>query len=696
MAMMAKMRNLAPAFIIAVGGIFVLFMVISDSRVLQIFGQRSNDVGSVNGNPISYKQFSTLVEQARQRQKEQTGKDIEEENTDAFNDQIWDALVTQELIKEQIEKFGITVTGEEINDIIFGANPPDFLKRQFIDSLGRFNKQLYETTIQRQKKEVLLAIEEQVRQTRLQEKLQNYLFGSITVSDGEVKRKFIDMNTKMDANYILVDATAIPDKDVKVDDSDIKKYYDAHLEDFKVEAQRKLKYVLFSKAANKEDSSTIKNNLVAVMNKAKGDTASFKTYIDIYSEQPYKKDTIKQTAIPQEATSAFANAAPGTILGPYATPEGYIVYKVLGKVPSKESVVKASHILIQMNGDEAKALAEANSIYSQLTSGADFAKLAMEKSADPGSARKGGDLGWFGKGQMVKEFEDACFNGPIGVVQKPVKSSFGYHIIKVTGKSNSDYVVEKLVNRIKASGTTVENAYASAGDFKYLADKGDFENEAKIEKLKVLETPDFVKDATYIPGVGSNKNLVDWAFDSDLNDLSDIFKVPSGYIVAYVSEVVKEGVKKFEDVQKTIKPLVLKEKKFEKAKGIADKVYSQLKSGSLQMENASSVNPIIRFDTTGTITPVQAVPKVGRDYVFNDELMKQPLNKISEPFKGQRGYFIVKVLKRNDFDKSAFSIQKNSLRSSILQEKKSYFFNQWLTQIKKSADIVDNRRLFYR
>jgi parvulin-like peptidyl-prolyl isomerase len=76
--------------------------------------------------------------------------------------------------------------------------------------------------------------------------------------------------------------------------------------------------------------------------------------------------------------------------------------------------------------------------------------------------------------------------------------------------------------------------------------------------------------------------------------------------------------------------------------------------------------------------------------------MKQVVNKLSEPFKGQRGYFIIKVIKRNDFDNSAFSIQKNSLRSSLLQEKKSYFFNQWLMQVKKDADIEDNRRLFYR
>ncbi len=696
MAMMAKMRNLAPAFIIAVGGIFVLFMVISDSRVLQIFGQRSNNVGSVNGNPISYQQFSALVEQARQRQKEQTGKDIEEESMDAFNDQVWDALVTQELIKEQIDKFDIKVTNQEINDVIFGANPPDFLKRQFIDSLGRFNRQLYESTLQQQKKEVLLAIEEQVRQTRLQEKLQNYLFGSITVSDGEIKRRFIDQNTRINANYVLIDVNAVPDKDVKVTNEDIRKYYDDNLEDYKVDAQRKLKYVLFSKAPNRDDSASIKNNLSAVLSKAKGDTAAFKTYVDIYSEQPYKKDTVKQTELPAEAINVFANAASGSIVGPYATFEGYVVYKIYAKVPSKETSVRASHILIPFGSDEAKAQVEANNIYEQLKNGADFAKLAREKSTDHNSAIQGGDVGWFGKGRMVKEFEDACFNGNVGVVQKPIKTNYGFHIIKVTGKSNNDYIVEKIVNKIKASGTTIENAHTAASDFRYLADKGDFDNEAKYQNLKIQETPLFAKDAAYIPGIGSNKALVDWAFDSDLNDLSEVFKVSGGYLVAYISEVVKEGAKKFEDVEKSIKPLATREKKFAVAKGIADKVYAQLKNGTLQMENASSVNPIVRFDTTGNFTPMQPPPNVGRDFVFTEKAMKQPANKISEPFKGQRGYFIIKVVKRNDFDNSAFSIQKNSLRSSILQEKKSYFFNQWLMQVKKDADIVDNRRLFYR
>lgn len=693
---MAKMRSLAPAFIIAVGGIFVLFMVISDSSVLQIFGQRSNDVGSVNGEKISYQQFSALLEQAKQRQKSQTGKDVDEENSDSFNDQVWDALVTQELIKKQIKNFHITVTDQEINDVIFGTNPPDFLKRQFTDSLGRFNRQLYESTLLQQKKEVLLAVEEQVRQMKLQEKLQSYLFASITVSEGEIRRKFIDQNTKMSGDYVLVDVNLIPDGDVKVTQEDLKKYYEKNIDKYKIEHQRKLKYVLFSKLPSREDSASIKNNLAAIVTKAKGDTASFKSYVDIYSEQPYKKDTVKQNQLPPDGGDLFTNANKGDLIGPLITNEGYVIFKLIDKVAAKQTTVKASHILIPLGGDDKKAQADAMDVYNKLIAGADFAQLAREKSSDFGSGKKGGDVGWFGKGQMVKEFEDACFNGNIGVIQKPVKTSYGYHIIKVTGKANTDYVVEKIVNKIKASGTTVENSYSSATDFAYLAGKSDFDSEVKLMNYKVQETAPFKDDATYIPGLGANKSLVEWAFKKDLNDISEVFKVPNGYIIAKISEITKAGVKKFEEVEKSLVPLSTREMKFNKAKTIAEKIYSQVKSGAIQLNNAISSYSSAHYDTTGNFTPSQSITNVGRDFTFNSKALEIPLGKISEPVKGQRGYYLLRITKRTSFDEAAFKMQRNTLRDNTMQEKKSYFFNQWLTQLKKESDIVDNRRLFFR
>ena len=123
-------------------------MIISDSNVLEVLGGgRTNNVGSVNGEDITYQEFQTALDQQIENQKKQTGKDLEEAQIDQIREQVWDAVITQKILSQLIKKYGITVTDQEIKDVILGDNPPDFLKQNFIDSLGNFNKQLYEQAI---------------------------------------------------------------------------------------------------------------------------------------------------------------------------------------------------------------------------------------------------------------------------------------------------------------------------------------------------------------------------------------------------------------------------------------------------------------------------------------------------------------------------------------------------------------------
>jgi parvulin-like peptidyl-prolyl isomerase len=453
MGMMAKMRSLAPWFIITVGGLFVLFMVLSDSQVVQIMGQRSNNIGYVNGEPITYQQFSNYLEIVRQQQKAQTGEDVDESQMEALRDQVWDALVNQMLIDEKIDDFGIVVTDEEIRDIILGPNPPAFLKQNFIDSTGVFNRQLYEQAIfSPQNRDAVIQAEETIRAQLIQEKLRSFLTGSIIVSDSEVKRKYIEQNVKISAEFALFEYNRIPDSAVTVTDEDLKNYYEEHKSDYKIDPQRKLKYVLFERKASEEDSASIKNNLVEIIKDLEQDTSTFRTYVNIYSDQPYSKDTLTVNQIHPEAVKILSEAKEGEIIGPVLTTEGYAVYKLVDKFRGSDEFAEASHILVSGNDDAAKQ--KADSIYQAIQNGADFAQTAIEVSDDPGSGKRGGYLGWFTKGQMVPEFEKAVFNGRVGVVQRPFTSQFGYHIVKVLGKTNYKYVVEKIVNKIEPSGTT--------------------------------------------------------------------------------------------------------------------------------------------------------------------------------------------------------------------------------------------------
>jgi len=696
MAMMAKMRSLAPAFILTVGGLFVLFMIISDSNVLEVFGGggRTNNIGSVNGEDITYTEFQAALDQQVENIKKQTGSDPEESQLDQLRDQVWESIVTQKLVSQLIKKYGITVSEQEIKDIILGDNPPDFLKQNFVDSLGNFNKQLYQDAIFDPKnKDAMVQAEEAIRQSRLTQKLQSMILASVNVGEDEVKRRFIEQNTNIEADYALVDVNFINDADIKVTDEDLRTYYDKNINIYKVPPQRKLKFVLFPNVASSEDSQSVYKNLLNIKNDiSSGDTLGFEQLANIYSEVPFSKDTVAASTLTAEIINAFNRSNTGDIVGPYASSQGLTLFKYLGFVNSGDESVRASHILINQYGSDQKNLEEANKIYARLIAGEDFATLAKETSQDPRSGANGGDLGYFTKGSMVPEFEQVCFSAKIGEVQKPVKTSFGYHIIKVSDRSNKKFIFEKIVNQIKQSATSRDRNFNLANDFAFVANKNGFEKEAELSKYNVQETPLFSKESGSVPSIGQNKRLLDFAFENSVNTVSEPFKVQAGYVVVMITEVATEKFRPFDELKEQLKPIVEREKKFELAKKSAENIYKKING---DLSKIPSIDSKITILQTGSFTPSGVIPIIGRDYSFINAALKSPINKVTEPVKGQRGYFFIKVTKRSDFDKNLYAEQNSNLRNTMLQEKRGRFLNQWITEIKENSKIEDNRHLFY-
>ncbi|HQJ46143.1 MAG TPA: peptidylprolyl isomerase, partial [Ignavibacteriaceae bacterium] len=507
-------------------------------------------------------------------------------------------------------------------------------------------------------------------------------------------RRFIDQNTNIEADYILFDVNKVKDADVNVTDEDLKAYYDKNLNMYKVPPQRKLKFVLFKNVASSEDSQMVYKNLLNVKNLIiTGDTASFSQLVGIYSETPDSKDTLAVNMFTPEIISAFKKSAVGDVVGPFATPQGYVLYRYLGSVPTTDISVKASHILINQYGSDENNLAEANKIYQRLIAGESFEKLAKEFSQDPGSGSKGGDLGYFGKGMMVKEFEDASFAGAVGVVQKPIKTNYGYHIIKVTDRADRKYIVERIVNTVKQSASSRDRNFNAANDFSYLANKNDFDAEAKLMNYTVQETPFFTEQAVSIPTLGNNKRLVKFSFENSVNTVSDVYKVANGYVVAKISEVENEKFRPLDELKEQIKPAVIREKKFEVLKKTVDDVYSKIGG---DMTKAAAIDSNYKVQQTGNFTPQGSIPLIGRDYAFINTALKLKLDTVSEPIKGARGYYLIKVTKRSDFNKELFDSQSTAIRNSLMQEKRGRFLNQWVNEIKENAKVVDNRHLFFR
>jgi parvulin-like peptidyl-prolyl isomerase len=296
---------------------------------------------------------------------------------------------------------------------------------------------------------------------------------------------------------------------------------------------------------------------------------------------------------------------------------------------------------------------------------------------------------------MVPEFEKAAFKGRIGKIQRPIKSQFGWHIIRVADKTDKKYVVESIVNKVVASATTTDRIYNEASDFQYLADENGFEKSATELDYQIVETPDLKKDASSIPGLGANRSLLLYTFANDVGDIGPVFKFPNGYVVAMVSEVTDAGYQPLEKVKNIVKSAAQREKKSNKEMSIAKEIRTKIgDKGDLNLAKtifpAAKVASVNNFSTSGTI------PGIGRDFAFSQTAYEAEENVLSNPVKGVRGSYLIRVTKKTPFNEDAFELQKISIRTSIMGQKKSALYSQWLVDIKEEADIVDNRFLFYR
>ena len=177
-----------------------------------------------------------------------------------------------------------------------------------------------------------------------------------------------------------------------------------------------------------------------------------------------------------------------------------------------------------------------------------------------------------------------------------------------------------------------------------------------------------------------------------MNSVSKVHKVPQGYVVAYISDVKESRIKSLDEVKDQIKPAVIREKKLQMAKKLAEELTTKI-NGDLKAING--VDSRIAVKNTGRFNFETSIPGVGRSYPFIQAAMNTEVNVISEPVKTNNGYYLIKVISKSDFDSTAYSTQRSIIRNNILQQKKRTFVSNWLTELKEKAEIVDNRYLFF-
>jgi len=702
MAVLSDIREKSPKFIIAGAAVLFIFLIIFDWGFdisgRKGRGSKSDVIGSVNGKEVNYRMFSELVRRTVENRKNQQNSDVDSETERQIRSQVWSQIVDEFLFEQEINRLGITVTDQEIRDIIAGPNPPDFLVQQFKDSTGTFRRDAYQYAMtDPQNKQAWIQVEEGIRQEQKRLKLQSLLLATTIVSESEIKQRFIDNNMTLDANYVLSDINRlVPDSAVTVTDDDLKRQYEAHPADFRSKAARKVKYVFFNQSASSEDSAAIEQDLKEYLKQAMSGAMDFTELAKTYSEIPVTDVFFKHGELSRQKEDAIFSAKKGEIIGPLRDNDGIHIIKILDQRQGKTEFVKCSHILLNLvsGPDSVKVIQKARALLAQAHSGADFANLARENSQDYGTAVRGGDLGWASKDRYVKPFADAAFRTQVGSIVGPVRTQFGWHIIKVTGRDRREIKIVDLALKVRASGETIETAYQYAQDFAYLAKDEGFEKAAENSKYRVLETPEFQKTGS-IPGIGQNDVVTSFAFGNKLGTISEPVYTKDGIIVIMVSNVREEGIRSLEEVKSTVKSMAIKQKKMEKVREQVDAFYKTLTSSS-DIISAAQSNVNLIAQNTGMFKPTDGPPGIGRDLKFIGSALSLNPGELSKPFEGNRGYYIIQLLSKSPFDSVKYSSERELLSGQILQEKRNRAISDWHNALREKADIVDNRDKFFR
>ncbi len=704
MGLMNKLRDKTHIILIILILAFLATIVFEwGMDYLGVRGGQVTELGSVNGTEIKFTDYENQVNFAIEQQRQQTGEEPDENLIKMIRDQVWEQMVTQILAEQEIKRLGITVTNQEILNWVYNSPQtlPDMIKRNFIDSTGQFNMAVYQQALNTKTPEVTKfwsQVEEFLKQTLLSQKLQSVITGTVRVTEGEVLQKFKDDNVKASFDYVFMDLNTVMDNQIQYSEEDLKNYFEKNKSDFRRDAAAKLRYVLFSDVANMDDTIATEKMMKAFVKDLKKlvpDDSLTYAIVNDNSLSKFTNNFIKPNEIAPEVAAFLFSAAKDSISDIIRASDGLHIVRLIETKEGAETFSNAQHILINFGTDTNSAKTKAEQIAQRLRSGEDFVKLAAENSDDASNKFKGGDLGWFGKGAMVKEFEDAVNSANTGEIVGPVKTQFGFHIIKVKGKQNKEFKFADIKKVVKSSDKTKDAARKRAEDFAYVTQNGNIDEEAKKLGLTIVDIPTLISKGAFIPGAGQNNSVYKFALDEKKGSISDPIKVQSGYAVYQIVDKFPEGFYTFEELKVQQLPLLVKqEKKLDFLKTQASDLRSKITGNDINsLKNINTQLNIIRVDTSTVSVPS---PVIGSDFDFNSVVYKLQNGQISEPIRTARGYYIVQMRNIGQVDQAKFQQEFESIRAQLISAKKQNIVQEWLADLKEKAVIVDNRDKMYR
>ncbi|MCH7940102.1 MAG: peptidylprolyl isomerase, partial [Candidatus Marinimicrobia bacterium] len=349
--------------------------------------------------------------------------------------------------------------------------------------------------------------------------------------------------------------------------------------------------------------------------------------------------------------------------------------------------------------DSASVAATAVDLRNRAQAGEDFAQLALDFSEDPGSGPSGGELGWFGKGQMVPAFDSAVFGAQPGDVIGPIRTQFGYHVIKVhevrEQEDGPQVNASHILLKVALGPGSLDQLRNQANIFSYDAADSSFETALKMHALEGRTSSGLREADKYLPPpVGMMRSVVRFAFGAEVGDLSDVYANDNCFLVARLNEVLPAGYQPIEEVSSRIQRTIKQEAAAEQVDLIMANMRYQLDTTSSWQALADSIPEAVYFG--GVTSSLNGSFKgVGRSPMLTGVITSLAPGEVSPVVHLERGQAVVRLVDLAEPDWSAYEAQREAAHQQLLERRTQAAWNIWLDDLKDQAEIIDNRHRFF-
>ena len=706
MAILGQIRSKSIFLIIVIGLALFAFVI---SGVFDGKGYQAQEpVGIINGEEVLIEDFRSQVD-FFERNYNQNGMI-------AVNN-VWNQTLRSELLKQQFTIAGIQSGKDHIQNLL--KNNPSFSSDQrFINDAGVFDIDLFRDLIYELRTTNPEAYEQWKDQESIfelqsnEEIYLNLIQSGINYTQLDGKIEYSLQTDKVDIEYIQIPFNSVNDSLITYKKSDLKKYINDNEDDFKVDASRDIQYVLFEEKPSLDDENGIKDRLSNLLKERVEfnevskleetypsllSTTNIREFVNEYSEISFDSVYVPKGSLPTEHANMLFNLNKNQTYGPYLDGEFYKISKMIDK--KINGSVRASHILLSYSGalnanpsvtrTKSDAKKEANNLLRRVRNSPNkFSELAFEFSDGP-SKNRGGDLGFFQEGTMLKPFNDFVFSRKVGSTGI-VETDYGFHVIKVVAKDDvvllasiaeknvpSDETSDKVFNL----ATKFEMSLSKDLDFSTLANESDYDIKV-VNGVKILDN-DF-------PGLKDQRRVVQWLFSDEtkLLDFKRFDVSKGGYLIAQVTKITDEGISSPDDVSFRVLPEVIKSKKADYIIGnnnFSNSIEQLANQNNTVVKKALALN-----QKNATVSDAGFEPLIiGTSFSINE-------NNSSDYIIGDNGVYKLRVTKKylTEFNDESFNFV-NSFRNQLQLSNRANISFKIFESLKETAEIEDNRSIYY-